>query len=330
MDPEQLSPALRAKRHASQGSQHLWSCCSSWESFAHLPGQTGGIEPTWIIWSCSNLPCTSWQHCQNTLNNHWINWIPFFQWIYSTYFIVAFFCGKIKNTTCALKPSGSLAWNTLASEVLPWRQTSARYRFRWDAEGSQRPKNVKNGLKFKMFEYRVSLKNIKSLNLRRVERKPAHFCPSKRHHHVYRVPLRIESCGVYLHCWEDLQPTFMRKVIKHWINRWEGVLCGMFRGSDVGSGWDRGKQWEFPCHRCFVQGCRWVEMCEHDLCVYIFCVSLRHLYGRSIERYLDYKLLVPSNSPSSLWIKHQHGIVMLVGPRSEGRDVAHWGLTVSF
>ena len=104
MDPEQLSPALRAKRHASQGSQHLWSCCSSWESFAHLPGQTGGIEPTWIIWSCSNLPCTSWQHCQNTLNNHWINWIPFFQWIYSTYFIVAFFVEKSRTQHAPSSP----------------------------------------------------------------------------------------------------------------------------------------------------------------------------------------------------------------------------------
>ena len=29
----------------------------------------------------------------------------------------------------------------------------------------------------------------------------------------------------------------------------------------------------FFCHGCFVQGCPWVEVCEDDLRVHIFCVS---------------------------------------------------------
>ena len=58
----------------------------------------------------------------------------------------------------------------------------------------------------------------------------------------------------------------------------------------------------FFCHGCFVQDYPWVEVCEDDLRVHIFCVSMRHLYGRSIETCFDYKLLVLSNSTSSLWI----------------------------
>ena len=121
IDLEQLSSASRAKRHASQGSQRLLSCCSSWESFAHLPGQTGDFEPIWI-WNCSKLPFTSFyilatlpKYIESDSNP--IPWVDLF------------------NVATRVRPLEALP-GTLWPVKSCLGDKAAKYRFRWrDTEG---------------------------------------------------------------------------------------------------------------------------------------------------------------------------------------------------
>ena len=89
------------------------------------------------------------------------------------------------------------------------------------------------------------------------------FAASKWHHVVYRVPFRMESCGVCVPCWEDLQTRFIRKVIKHWINHWEGGLLGGFEGVIWAVDWKSRMEWgqtmgvNFFCPRLSMGGSVW-------------------------------------------------------------------------
>ena len=68
--------------------------------------------------------------------------------------------------------------------------------------------------------------------------------------HVYRVPFRMESCGVLVYVFTAAKTCNQHssgKLLS--IESLGGKFAGKFRGSDLSSGWkelgwSRGKQWE--------------------------------------------------------------------------------------
>jgi hypothetical protein len=116
-----------------------------------------------IVLNCLLHHFTSWQHCQNTLNPIRI---PFPEWIFST-LLHAFALWK----PC-LEHFGqwSLALETRLQNIV---FVEGILKGCWQVF---MPQKVQNGW---ISMNIVSVKNVKSLNLRRLERKPVHFCRLK-------------------------------------------------------------------------------------------------------------------------------------------------------